>query len=74
MHTFELCLYIYIGKAEKTIITGHVQYDRYILSMLTIDIVSDISFNINVESYVLTIRWDRLDETIPTNGHNIQFD
>ena len=26
---------------------------------------------ISTESYGVTLRWNRLDETIPTNGHNI---
>ena len=27
----------------------------------------------STDSYVVTIRWNRLDETIPTNGHNIRL-
>jgi len=28
---------------------------------------------VTTKSYVLIIHWNRLDETIPMNGHNIGF-
>ena len=32
-----------------------------------------IYHSVSFESYVVTIRWNHLDEMIPTNGHNIGF-
>ena len=51
------------------------------ITMHTVNIFSDISFYLNrilwiflftlTESSVVTFCWNRLDETIPTNGNNI---
>ena len=39
-----------------------------------IHVFSVIFHFISTKSYVVTIRWNRLLETIPTNGHTIGID